>query len=414
MDKLESGHPVYAQVALHPDIYQFHSPSAEYPISKGFYRPTYAGVITGFNFTQEGSEYWKIYIRRHELHPGYDQGYNEDKYGIYNYVRVAAKFQDDEGIPLNPFAGITSMGYTIDVDEDDRDRGMVVDKLLEVDLDDVVDENGNPVTSVEDEETFSLAVKACIKKMYSLENMDPDKVEQEVEKHIQEIETLYVHPDFFNVEVLNTTEPLNITDVLPNLHTITIDLGEGGEWHEDYPYIIQDFYDFDLTFVDQDHMNRRRLRDNNHGDQHNYKHGNKDPRHPDYKYDGRDYDYSKHYFDELTDDHKNHHIKVTGRLKNLIFGRYTMPFMSLIVMHAPYLEYIYAKDYSFKFGWYIRIEDCENLRQISFGLHTFSDGWGNKLIPMDIRMDLIGKLGYQIIKRKWLMARSAQTEHFRV
>ena len=108
VDKLESGHPVYTQVALHPEIYQFHSPTAEHPISKGYHQPTYAGVITGFNFTVEGMEHWNVYIRRHELHPGYDKGYDEEKYGIYNYVRVATKFSDEEGIPLNPFAGITS------------------------------------------------------------------------------------------------------------------------------------------------------------------------------------------------------------------------------------------------------------------------------------------------------------------
>lgn len=380
VDKLESGHPVYVQVALHPDYYQFHSPRAEYEVSKGYERPTYAGVVTGFNFTREGHEHWRMYIRRHELHPDLDSGYNEARWGKYNYVRVATKFQDDEGIPLNPFAGITSMGYTIDVDEEDRDRGMVTNKLLEVKLEDMGSETA-PITS---DAEFEEAVKASIENYYQDGN---------TEQHMEEIETLYIHPGFFDIAALNeTSTSVNITDILPNVHTLTIDLGENGEWHEDLAYAITDFYDYDLSFVDQTHLRRRRLagKPGNHGNNNPHGYKKEDPRHPDYKYNGKEYDYSKHHFEGLSDKHKEHHIKVTGMLKNLIFGRYTMPYMGLIVTHSPHLEFIFAKDYSFNNGWLIHIEDCENLKQISFGLHTFS-GWLGAVLPKGIRMDLIGR-----------------------
>lgn len=318
-------------------------------------------------------EYWKMYIRRHGVSSNINAEYDENVLGSYNYVRIAADFFDIDGGLQNPFACITDMAFMIMVDEEDRDRGLTVNKLLEVKLEDL----GASSAPIASDAAFESAVKASIEKQYQDEN---------VGKHMEEIETLYIHPDFLDVSQLNeTSSSLNITNILPNLHTLTIDLGEEGQWNEDLAYSITDFYDFDLTFVDQTHLSRRRRR--RLSAMKNYK--PEDPRNPDYKYNGREYDYSKHHFEGLSDLHKSQHIKVTGKLKTLIFGRYTMPYMGLIVMHSPYLEYIYAKDYSFHNGWLIHIEDCENLKQISFGQHTFS-GWIDSVLPMGIRMDLIG------------------------
>lgn len=103
-DLLQNG-PLYVEVGLHPMYFQFYSPNCEDPVHAGYYRPSYAGVLTGYDFTQEGKEYWEMYIRRH--------GEN------YNYVKIAAKFNgvDEQGniVPKHPFAGLPSKMYQITV-----------------------------------------------------------------------------------------------------------------------------------------------------------------------------------------------------------------------------------------------------------------------------------------------------------
>ena len=51
--KSENGTPVYVQLGLNPNYVQFHSPSAEDPITAGYWKPSYAGVLTGYDFMND-------------------------------------------------------------------------------------------------------------------------------------------------------------------------------------------------------------------------------------------------------------------------------------------------------------------------------------------------------------------------
>ena len=90
-------------MGINPNFFQFYSPECEDPIHSPFSRPTFAGVLTGYNLTAVNEEFWEIYIRRH--------GDN------YNKVKLACVFEKN-GVPKAPIAGIASKMYQIEVAED--------------------------------------------------------------------------------------------------------------------------------------------------------------------------------------------------------------------------------------------------------------------------------------------------------
>ena len=65
-----------------------------------FNRPTFAGVLTGYDLTTVNEEFWELYIRRH--------GDN------YNKVNLACMFEKD-GVQKAPVAGIVSRMYQIEL-----------------------------------------------------------------------------------------------------------------------------------------------------------------------------------------------------------------------------------------------------------------------------------------------------------
>ena len=96
--------PLYVQVGLHPYHVQLHTPDCQDPIRAGFDRPTFAGVLTGYNMTIPNEEFWEMYIRRH--------GDN------YNKVKLACVFEKctENGCEQRPpFAGLASKMYQIEV-----------------------------------------------------------------------------------------------------------------------------------------------------------------------------------------------------------------------------------------------------------------------------------------------------------
>ena len=90
-------------MGINPNYFQFYSPECEDPIHSPFDRPTFAGVLTGYDLTTVNEEFWEIYIRRH--------GNN------YNKVKLACVFEKD-GVPKAPIAGIASKMYQIEVAEE--------------------------------------------------------------------------------------------------------------------------------------------------------------------------------------------------------------------------------------------------------------------------------------------------------
>ena len=58
--------PVYVELGLDPKHMMFYSKNVERPIHVGYYRPTFAGVLTGFNAKDPKNEYWNVFIRRHD------------------------------------------------------------------------------------------------------------------------------------------------------------------------------------------------------------------------------------------------------------------------------------------------------------------------------------------------------------
>ena len=133
--KTDNGTPVYVQLGLNPNYYQFHSPSAEDPITAGYWKPSYAGVLTGYDFTNENKEFWEVYIRRHK----YSDNVNN------NYVRVGAVFEKN-GEEVNPFAGITSMAFTVRVTKESRDQYLVEGKEVVIEVEGL---EGGTITTLE-------------------------------------------------------------------------------------------------------------------------------------------------------------------------------------------------------------------------------------------------------------------------
>ena len=132
--KSENGTPVYVQLGLNPNYYQFHSPSAEDPITAGYWKPSYAGVLTGYDFMND-KEFWEVYIRRHK----YSDNVNN------NYVRVGAVFEKN-GEEVNPFAGITSMAFTVSVTEESKDQNLVEGKEVVIEVAGI---EGGTITTLE-------------------------------------------------------------------------------------------------------------------------------------------------------------------------------------------------------------------------------------------------------------------------
>lgn len=101
VDSLQNG-PMYVEVGLHPMYFQFYSPECADPVHAGYIRPSFAGVLTGYNLNTAGSEYWELYIRRH--------GDN------FNKVNLACKFYNTaDNSPRPPFAGMSSRVYVVEV-----------------------------------------------------------------------------------------------------------------------------------------------------------------------------------------------------------------------------------------------------------------------------------------------------------
>jgi len=88
------------QVGVSPLYFQFYTPDCQDPVHVGFNRPTFAGVLTGYDLTTVNEEFWELYIRRH--------GDNNNK------VKLACVFEKD-GEQKPPFAGLASKMYQLNV-----------------------------------------------------------------------------------------------------------------------------------------------------------------------------------------------------------------------------------------------------------------------------------------------------------
>ena len=92
--------PLYVQIGVHPNYFQFYTPDCQDPVRMPFNRPTYAGIVTGYDLSTVNEEFWELYIRRH--------GDN------YNKVNLACMFEKD-GVQKAPIAGIVSKMYQIEL-----------------------------------------------------------------------------------------------------------------------------------------------------------------------------------------------------------------------------------------------------------------------------------------------------------
>ena len=95
---------MYVQIGVNPLYFQFYTPDCQNPIHAGYDRPTFAGVLTGYDFSKENEEFWELYIRRH------GEGNNKVKLAC-----VFEKCTKDGCEQRPPFAGIASKMYQIDV-----------------------------------------------------------------------------------------------------------------------------------------------------------------------------------------------------------------------------------------------------------------------------------------------------------
>lgn len=225
--------PVYVQLGLNPNYFQFYTPLAEDPIKAGYYRPSYAGVLTGYNFTQEDLEYWKVYIRRHTPPSGSaSEGLN------YNYVKVAAVFKKN-GIEVNPFAGITSMAISIVVTKPDHDGGLVEGTVVQMNLIGKLD-------GVQSEADLKARVDKIITE--SASSSDSYASRDKIIAVTLDPEVLY-H---------NGIENISILEVFHLLKSITIP-----DTALDYAYLVFiDFWDIDeISFVSSGSSSGRRLDD---------------------------------------------------------------------------------------------------------------------------------------------------------
>lgn len=101
--------PVYVELGLDPKHMMFYSKNVERPIHVGYYRPTFAGVLTGFNAKDPKNEYWNVFIRRH------DNVAREKTPSPYNNLVRVDMDQD-----LNtPFAGINAKAYVMGLNSED-------------------------------------------------------------------------------------------------------------------------------------------------------------------------------------------------------------------------------------------------------------------------------------------------------
>ena len=90
---------MYVQVGIHPLYFQFYDENCDDPIHAGYTSPNLAGVLTGYDLSEKGKEYWELYIRRHD--------------GLSNRVELSCEF-DKDGKATIPFAGIASKIYRIE------------------------------------------------------------------------------------------------------------------------------------------------------------------------------------------------------------------------------------------------------------------------------------------------------------
>ena len=88
------------QIGVNPLYFQFYTPNCQDPVHVGFKRPTFAGVLTGYDLSTVNEEFWELFIRRH----------GEDN----NKVKLACVFEKD-GEQKPPFAGIASKMYQVNV-----------------------------------------------------------------------------------------------------------------------------------------------------------------------------------------------------------------------------------------------------------------------------------------------------------
>ena len=219
---------MYVQLGLNPNYYQFHSPSAEDPITAGYWKPSYAGVLTGYDFTKENNEYWEVYIRRHTPPTG-DMN--------YNYVRVGAVFEK-KGMLRNPFAAISSMAVSIDVEVEDRDSSSE-------DGNKVIEFPKDRLSSVTDQASFEALADTIISESQGTTN-------QLVRR--EEIETVIIYLE----PLLTNNVNFALKDVFSSLRTLVVD----DEMIYDVWQVFQDCWDSEYVFVKQSDLSGRRLDDN--------------------------------------------------------------------------------------------------------------------------------------------------------
>ena len=218
--KTGKGTPVYVQLGLHPSFFQFHSPNVEDPITAGYGRPTFAGVLTGFNFTVEDEAYWEVYIRRHKLE------------GVYtnNYVRVGGVFMK-KGKEADPFAGITSNAITIEVTDASKNRDVGKNIVL----------TGTELSSFTNINEFITSINRLIQDPKDLTRLNLDESLEEV---------------FLSAKAQNVK--MNLLDYYPNLEVIS--LPYEFSWIED---VFTDIFDIPHPSFYRRQSQGRRLAEKN-------------------------------------------------------------------------------------------------------------------------------------------------------
>ena len=224
--KSENGTPVYVQLGLNPNYVQFHSPSAEDPITAGYWKPSYAGVLTGYDFMND-KEFWEVYIRRHK----YSDNVNN------NYVRVGAVFEK-KGMLRNPFAAISSMAVSIDVPDEYHDSSSE-------DGNKVIEFTKDRLSSVKNQTSFEALADAIISESQG----KPDQLVQR-----EDIETVIIYLE----PLLTNGVNFALKDVFNSIKTLVVD----DEMLYDGWMVFSDFWDSEYVYVTHSDFTGHRLDDN--------------------------------------------------------------------------------------------------------------------------------------------------------
>ena len=101
--------PVYVELGLDPKYMMFHSTKVEAPIHVGYERPSFAGVLTGYDARDPYNQYWNVFIRRHD-----NVARDKTPSPYNNLVRVDMIQSLD-----TPFAGINAKAYVMCLNAED-------------------------------------------------------------------------------------------------------------------------------------------------------------------------------------------------------------------------------------------------------------------------------------------------------